>query len=85
MGTFTLAYLAKKAFERKGQILALPLVMYFGMIYCYSNTYCYLTFKFIGYCWDEAGRYKREMMKGHSRMFAERIQAMPRNADPWTY
>ncbi|KAE9555600.1 hypothetical protein FO519_001178 [Halicephalobus sp. NKZ332] len=40
---------------------------------------------YFGYCWDEAGRYKREMMKGQSRMFADRIQNIPKYADPWNY
>uniref|UniRef100_A0AC34REX0 Uncharacterized protein n=1 Tax=Panagrolaimus sp. JU765 TaxID=591449 RepID=A0AC34REX0_9BILA len=40
---------------------------------------------YFGYCWEEAGRYKREMMKGQSRMFSERIAAMPKDADPWKY
>uniref|UniRef100_A0A7E4W4H0 NADH-ubiquinone oxidoreductase B17 subunit n=1 Tax=Panagrellus redivivus TaxID=6233 RepID=A0A7E4W4H0_PANRE len=40
---------------------------------------------YFGYCWDQAGVYKREMMKGHSRLFAERIAAIPKGEDPWKY
>ncbi|KAF8384357.1 hypothetical protein PRIPAC_73499, partial [Pristionchus pacificus] len=39
----------------------------------------------IGICWDRAGMAKAEMMKGHSRMYANRLAAIPKGADPWKY
>ena len=40
---------------------------------------------YIGVCWDRAGYTKAEMMKGHSRMFADRVKSLPPNADPWKW
>uniref|UniRef100_A0A1I7YNJ2 NADH-ubiquinone oxidoreductase B12 subunit n=1 Tax=Steinernema glaseri TaxID=37863 RepID=A0A1I7YNJ2_9BILA len=40
---------------------------------------------YFGSCWDRAGMAKAEMMKGHSRMYANRIQAVPKGEDPWKY
>lgn len=39
----------------------------------------------LGICWDRAGMAKAEMMKGHSRMYANRLAAIPKGADPWKY
>ncbi|CAJ0596294.1 unnamed protein product [Cylicocyclus nassatus] len=40
---------------------------------------------YFGRCWENAGYAKVEMMKGHSKMYADRIRMMPKNADPWKY
>ncbi|VDL74346.1 unnamed protein product [Nippostrongylus brasiliensis] len=40
---------------------------------------------YFGRCWDAAGYSKVEMMKGHSKMYADRIQSLPKHADPWKY
>ncbi|KAK0410255.1 hypothetical protein QR680_005029 [Steinernema hermaphroditum] len=40
---------------------------------------------YFGTCWDRAGMHKASMMKGHSRMYADRIQAIPKNDDVWKY
>uniref|UniRef100_A0A914Y1I5 Uncharacterized protein n=1 Tax=Panagrolaimus superbus TaxID=310955 RepID=A0A914Y1I5_9BILA len=38
------------------------------------------------YCWNEAGIYKRSMMKGHSKMYADRLKSIPSNHhDPWKW
>ncbi|KJH45022.1 hypothetical protein DICVIV_08948 [Dictyocaulus viviparus] len=36
-------------------------------------------------CWENAGIAKVEMMKGRSKMYADRIRAIPKNEDPWRY
>ncbi|KAK5974748.1 hypothetical protein GCK32_002986 [Trichostrongylus colubriformis] len=36
-------------------------------------------------CWENAGYSKVEMMKGHSKMYADRIRSLPKHADPWKY
>uniref|UniRef100_A0A8R1HHF9 Uncharacterized protein n=1 Tax=Caenorhabditis japonica TaxID=281687 RepID=A0A8R1HHF9_CAEJA len=36
-------------------------------------------------CWENAGYHKAEMMKGHSRMFADRAKQLPQHADLWKY
>uniref|UniRef100_A0A0K0FME1 DUF2061 domain-containing protein n=1 Tax=Strongyloides venezuelensis TaxID=75913 RepID=A0A0K0FME1_STRVS len=40
---------------------------------------------YLGKCWENAGTHKTEMMKGHSRMFADRAATIPRHIDPWRY
>ncbi|CAD6190932.1 unnamed protein product [Caenorhabditis auriculariae] len=35
--------------------------------------------------WEEAGYDKVEMMKGHSRMYADRIKQIPYHNDAWKY
>uniref|UniRef100_A0A914Q260 Uncharacterized protein n=1 Tax=Panagrolaimus davidi TaxID=227884 RepID=A0A914Q260_9BILA len=37
------------------------------------------------YCWNEAGIYKRSMMKGHSRMYADKLKSIPAHQDPWNW
>ena len=58
----------------------------------YGN-FCVLRFSFFvnnklsisAHCYENVGIYKREMMKGHSRMYAERIKNIPPNHDPWKW
>ncbi|KAJ1358917.1 hypothetical protein KIN20_017485 [Parelaphostrongylus tenuis] len=38
-----------------------------------------------GRCWDNAGYAKVEMMKGHSKMYADRIRSIPKHQDIWKY
>uniref|UniRef100_A0A1I7U582 ATP synthase subunit e, mitochondrial n=1 Tax=Caenorhabditis tropicalis TaxID=1561998 RepID=A0A1I7U582_9PELO len=36
-------------------------------------------------CWENAGYHKAEMMKGQSRMYADRVKQLPQHADAWKY
>ncbi|CAI5437612.1 unnamed protein product [Caenorhabditis angaria] len=36
-------------------------------------------------CWENAGYHKVEMMKGQSKMYADRTKQVPQQADPWKY
>uniref|UniRef100_A0A914RG57 Uncharacterized protein n=1 Tax=Parascaris equorum TaxID=6256 RepID=A0A914RG57_PAREQ len=36
-------------------------------------------------CWEAAGYHKAQMMKGHSKMYADRIAAIPPGEDVWRY
>ncbi|CAB3408627.1 unnamed protein product [Caenorhabditis bovis] len=36
-------------------------------------------------CWENAGMNKAEMMKGQSKMYADRIKQIPFHSDPWKY
>lgn len=38
-----------------------------------------------GQCWEAAGYHKAQMMKGHSKMYADRIAAIPPGEDVWRY
>nr|CDQ06107.1 Bm6425 [Brugia malayi] len=38
-----------------------------------------------GYCFDRQGMYKASMMKGQSKMFADRIAEIPEGEDIWKY
>ncbi|MFH4979870.1 hypothetical protein AB6A40_006579 [Gnathostoma spinigerum] len=40
---------------------------------------------YIGRCWRADGYEKAKMMKGHSKMYADRIKAVPKGEDPWNY
>ncbi|VDM97636.1 unnamed protein product [Thelazia callipaeda] len=37
------------------------------------------------YCFDRQGMYKASMMKGQSKMFADRIAEIPEGEDIWKY
>ena len=68
MGTFTVAYWARKTFWDKKHLWA-------GTVFAY----------WLGTCWDRAGIAKASMMKGHSRMFADRAAAVPAGKDVWKW
>ncbi|CAB54416.1 Complex I-B12 [Caenorhabditis elegans] len=36
-------------------------------------------------CWESAGYNKAEMMKGHSKMYADRLKQLPAHTDAWKY
>uniref|UniRef100_A0A915PLA7 HIG1 domain-containing protein n=1 Tax=Setaria digitata TaxID=48799 RepID=A0A915PLA7_9BILA len=40
---------------------------------------------YLGYCYDQQGMYKASMMKGKSKMFADRIAEIPEGQDIWKY
>ncbi|MCP9260667.1 hypothetical protein DINM_003889 [Dirofilaria immitis] len=40
---------------------------------------------YLGHCFDKQGMYKASMMKGQSKMFADRIAEIPEGQDIWKY
>ncbi|EFO24012.1 hypothetical protein LOAG_04475 [Loa loa] len=40
---------------------------------------------YLGHCFDKQGMYKASMMKGRSKMFADRIAEIPEGEDIWKY
>ncbi|VDN20757.1 unnamed protein product [Gongylonema pulchrum] len=40
---------------------------------------------YLGHCLNKQGMHKASMMKGHSKMFADRVAQIPKDQDIWKY
>uniref|UniRef100_A0A915BE95 Uncharacterized protein n=2 Tax=Parascaris univalens TaxID=6257 RepID=A0A915BE95_PARUN len=61
---------------------------YFFRKAIWEHKYKWMAVPFIyyfGQCWEAAGYHKAQMMKGHSKMYADRIAAIPPGEDVWRY
>lgn len=52
---------------------------------CKVSFVSFSTVFILGYCWDQSAYERAKLMKGHSKLFANRISRIPKDQDVWKY